>query len=96
MHVNWLRTAIKNLDDAAEYIARDNPAAASKLVNIISALTKRLAHYPSLGRPGRVPKTRELIVPSTPYIVVYRIRSTGIDIIRILHGARKWPAQFDE
>ena len=96
MRVRWLQTAIENLNDAAEYIARDSSTAASKVVNIINALSQRLADYPSLGRSGRVPGTRELVVPGTPYIIVYRVRSAHIEIIRIFHGARKWPAYFDE
>ena len=95
MRVRWLQTAIENLNDAAEYIARDNRAAASKIVTIITALSRRLADYPSLGHPGRVPGTRELVVPNTPYILVYRVRSAYVEIIRVFHGARKWPTRFE-
>ena len=95
MRVRWLQTAIENLNDAAEYIARDNRAAASKIVTIITALSQRLADYPSLGHPGRVPGTRELVVPNTPYILVYRVRNAYVEIIRVFHGARKWPTRFE-
>ena len=32
MRVRWLRTALANLNAEAEYIARDNPAAALRVV----------------------------------------------------------------
>jgi len=96
MRLRWHRTATQNLIDAAEYIAQDNPLAASKVVDIITTLSRRLADYPLLGRPGRITGTREFAVPRTSYILVYRIRNARVEIMRIFHGARKWPAQFDE
>ncbi|MDQ7827232.1 MAG: type II toxin-antitoxin system RelE/ParE family toxin [Candidatus Eremiobacteraeota bacterium] len=47
-----------------------------------------------MGRPGRVPGTRELVVPGTKYIVAYRVRHRSLQILRVLHGARKWPEEF--
>jgi toxin ParE1/3/4 len=46
-----------------------------------------------MGRIGRVPGTRELIVGGTPWIIVYRVRADAVEIIRVLHGAQKWPPQ---
>src|ERR1700736_4107998 len=43
---------------------------------------------PSRGRAGRVPGTRELIIPRTPFIVPYRLEGKTIQILRIFHGAR--------
>ena len=37
------------------------------------------------------PDTRELVVPSTPYIVVYRVQEEYVEILRVIHGSRKWP-----
>ena len=45
-----------------------------------------LIDHPSLGRAGRVPGTRELVVPDTPYLVPYRVRGMRIEILRIFHG----------
>jgi toxin ParE1/3/4 len=43
-----------------------------------------------MGRPGRVQGTRERIITGTPYIVVYRVRHE-VEILRVLHGAMRWP-----
>ena len=94
MRVRWLRTALANLDAEAEYIARDNPAAANQVVATIVEAVERLERFPALGRPGRVTGTRELVVLGTPYIVPYRVRSRVVELLRIFHAARKWPTRF--
>ena len=41
-----------------------------------------------------VPGTRELVVPRTAYIVPYRVREDVVEILRVLHGARRWPTHL--
>jgi len=48
-----------------------------------------------MGRPGRVPGTRELVLPNFPYIIPYRVREQRVEILRVFHTARKWPQGFD-
>ena len=50
-----------------------------------------LAEVPGMGRPGRKPHTRELVVPGSPCIVPYSVTQGRIEIIAVLHGARNWP-----
>jgi len=94
VQVRWLRRALKNLDEEAAYIARDNQEAAARVVEHIATSVARLASHPASGRPGRVPGTRELVVSGTPYIVPYRVRGETIEILRVFHGARRWPENF--
>ncbi len=94
MHVRWLKRALKNLDDEAEYIARENPQAAARTVERIVTGVDRLATNPASGRPGRVPGTRELVITGLPYIVPYRVRGETAEILRVFHAARKWPEKF--
>ena len=91
MRVRWLRKALANLDDAADYIAQDNPGAARVMVEEAFRLTDLLADNPSMGRLGRVPGTRELVMPRHPYIIPYRIRSGCVEVLRFFHAARRWP-----
>jgi len=95
MDVKWLRVALENLDAEAEYIANDNPRAAERTVIAIREAVKLLSDFPAMGRTGRVSGTREMVVPGTPYIVPYRVRDNHIQILRMLHAARKWPKSFD-
>jgi addiction module RelE/StbE family toxin len=94
VRLRWLRRALRNLDEDAEYIARDDPRVAARTVERIATSVERLATYPASGRPGRVPGTRELIVSGTPYIIPYRVRGDTVEILRVFHGARKWPEKF--
>jgi toxin ParE1/3/4 len=94
MRVEWLRTALRNLDEEATYIAADDLAAARLVVKRIFDAVAQLAEQPGLGRPGRVPGTRELVVSRTHYIVPYRVRGDAIQILRIFHASRRPPQRW--
>ena len=94
MQVRWLRKALKNLDQELAYIAEDNPLAARLVAQRIEKAVKLLAESPTLGRPGRIPGTHELVIPKTRYIIPYRVRPRlrRIEILRVFHTSRK-PAE---
>jgi toxin ParE1/3/4 len=94
MKIRWLDLAVDDLEQIADYIAQDNPNAANRMVGRLWASVKILASHPETGRPGRVYGTRELVVRQTPFIIPYRIANSEIQILRVLHGARKWPDSF--
>ena len=75
MPIKWLRTALRNLDHHADYIAKDNPDAARRAVERVQAAVGQLTLYRSMAHIGRVQGTRELIVGGTPWIIVYRVRA---------------------
>ena len=91
MNVEWLPEVEHNLKSQIDYIAEHNPQAAIDMGDAIDAAVPRLADYPEGAPLGRVPGTRELIVTGTPYIIVYRIERFAIVILRVLHGAQRWP-----
>lgn len=94
MRFRWLRMALRNLDDEATYIALDNAAAARLVVQRVLNAVAQLAEQPALGRPGRVPGTRELIVTGTRYIVPYRARGEWVEILRVFHTSRRLPDRW--
>lgn len=94
LKVRWLRRALANLEAEANYISRDNPAAAQRTVAAIERATGLLARHPALGRHGRVEGTRELVIPGTPYIIPYRVRQGRVELLRVFHTARKWPPKL--
>lgn len=94
MEIVWRRLAIDGLEHAREYIAAHNPDAAARIFAAILSAVRRLADHPSLGRPGRVERTRELVVVGTPYVVVYTVIGASVNVIAVQHGARKWPRRF--
>jgi toxin ParE1/3/4 len=89
LQVRWLKRALANLEAEAGYIARDNPAAARRVVAAIQQTVDLLAAHPALGRPGRIEGTRELAIPNTPYIIPYRVREERVGALRVFHAARK-------
>ena len=94
MTVDWTPSARSDLVEIFEHIQRDDPRAASGLLDRIDAAVSRLSEHPGLGRPGRVVSTRELIVPRTPYVVAYRVVGNDVQVLRVLHGAWTWPSHI--
>jgi addiction module RelE/StbE family toxin len=91
IRVRWTDEARDTLRQARQYIARENPDAGREMAARIRAAAKHLADYPEMGRAGRIAGTRELVVPHTRYIVVYRARGKMIEILSVIHTAREWP-----
>ena len=71
------------------YIAQDSPRAADRLLDRIETQCRLLADNPRLGRarPDVAPDARAWIVGR--YLVLYRERDDGIEIVRVVHGARR-------
>ncbi|MGQ0657851.1 MAG: type II toxin-antitoxin system RelE/ParE family toxin [Chromatiales bacterium] len=91
MELKWTTIAIEDLEDAGNFIAEDNPAAARRMAERVRESVEYLLEHPNLGRRGRMRGTRELVASGTPFIVVYRVRLDAIQVLRVLHHARKWP-----
>ncbi len=94
MRVSWVRKALRNLDEEPTYIAADNAAAARLVVDRVLEAVAKLGAQPGMGRPGRVPGTRELIVAKTRYIVPYRVRGDTVEILRVFHTSRRPPDRW--
>ncbi|MDO8834223.1 MAG: type II toxin-antitoxin system RelE/ParE family toxin [Vicinamibacterales bacterium] len=95
MTLRWTRLAVSHLDSAFESLAQDNPDAAGAVADRILSAVEALERHPEMGRSGRVPRTRELVVTGTPFIAAYRVRKDRVEILAVLHGARRWPARFE-
>ena len=94
MRLKWLRRALENLDQEATYIAQDSPKAAAEFVLYVRASAALLCDQSNLGRPGRIPGTRELVISRFSYILPYRVRGNSVEILRVFHTARKWPQRM--
>jgi toxin ParE1/3/4 len=87
----WTFDAARDVQEAWSYIAADNEVAADRVLERLTSSGERLSRYPRLGRSGREPDTREFSVPKTRYILIYRIVGSDVEILRVLHSARRWP-----
>jgi len=94
MKIRWSPTAISDVESIREYIAHDSPSAARRVAQAIKESVGRLRSFPLSGRVGRVPGTRELVIPGTSYIAAYKINSDEVVIAAVLHGRQNWPKSF--
>jgi toxin ParE1/3/4 len=94
LRVRWRKQAAEDLEEAAEYIAADNPTAAAHVALAVLRRTRELAQTPWIGRSGRVPDTREFVIPNTPLIAAYTVVGSTAWVLRVIHSARKWPDRF--
>ena len=94
MRVKWLRKAAQNLEDAYDYLAKDNPKVAQAFVQDVYRLVNLLPVQPAMGRAGRVVGTREQVIQDYPFIIPYRVKQDEIHILRIFHTRLRSPGQW--
>jgi len=88
--IEWTVPALQHVREAREYIEIDSPGAAARQIDRIEAAVNLLRAFPMMGRAGRRSGTRELPVPGTPYLLVYRVKRESVQMLAVLHGARDW------
>lgn len=91
----WTEPALHDLDALAEYIALDNPLAASRLVQDVFDQTERLQTFPLSGRvPPELPGSvyREVMLP--PCRIFYRVEGDKVLILHIMREERQLRAYF--
>ena len=94
MRIQYTSAAQADLSHLLDYILEKSPANARLVLDRIEYHIKLLATQPEMGRPGRVPETRELVIPKTPFVVPYQVRGDSLIILRVYHAAQKWPEMF--
>jgi toxin ParE1/3/4 len=94
MIVHFAASAQADIQAIFDYIARDNPLIARRVVSEIEQATNRLRQFPFSGRVGAVESTRELVIARLPFIVVYRVGDSSVDVIAVFHAARDLPRGF--
>lgn len=88
--VRWTGAAARDLEEAADFIARDSPFYAAALVREARSAALSLR---SLGERGRVvpeaqsPEIREIFIKS--YRLIYRLSPETVTVLAFVHGARE-------
>ena len=91
MYVLWTTPAAADSEEIFYYLLDRSPQAATNVILRIYEAGSSLKRFPNRGRRGREKGTRELVLPSLPYLLVYDVTKDAIRILRVLHGARRWP-----
>lgn len=94
MAIIWTTPALRHLEEIADYVAAYDERAANRLTARIMKSVGMLASHPMLGRSGRRPGTRELVIPNTSYVAPYTIRGGDVYVLAVFHAAREWPETF--
>jgi len=95
MTLVWSPESIHDLIALRAFIAEYDPASAKRVaLHILYCVEHLLSENPKLEAPGRVPGTRELVIPKTPYVIPYRVRGSMIEIVRVYHSSRRWPQRL--
>src|ERR1019366_273763 len=95
MTLSWSPESIHDLIALRAYIAKHDPASAKRVaLHILYSVEHLLSDNPKIGHSGRVPGTRELVIPKPPYVIPYRVRGSMIEIVRVYHSSRRWPQRM--
>ena len=97
MKVHWTDNALSDLKGIQAYIALRSPQYARSMVERIFDRTESLADLPFLG--AVFPEYEEeddsfREVFEHPYRIVYRVLTERVDIVAVVHGARRMPADL--
>ncbi len=100
--VVWRHTAERDVVEAAIYIADDNPSAARRFMDAVDGTVQGLLKMPGTGRPREFDNPTlagmrsRLVKDFENYLVFYRPSDAGIEVLRVLHGARDIDAIFQD
>lgn len=92
--LRWSPRARREFDAALARIAEDDAERAAAMYARIDQATAHLRNHPAMGRPGRIPGTRELAISRTPLVAIYIVERGVVRIKTLHHGAQKWPAEL--
>jgi toxin ParE1/3/4 len=86
--------ARRDLNEIADYISQDSVEAGRRFYAAAQEAFQQLVDMPGIGRVREVQNPQMIGVRSwsihefSNYLVFYRPTATGIEVLRVLHGAR--------
>jgi toxin ParE1/3/4 len=85
----WTEPALADLDAIADYIALENPSAASRLVQRIFAHVDQLAAFPESGsKPAELKNSRYRQNVEPPCLVFYRYDGERAFVVHVMRSER--------
>ena len=97
MIVHWTTTAIAHLTAIHDYIAQNSPRYAQRMIDRITRRTEKLSQFPLIG--GLVAEYQDEAIREVlerAYRIIYKVLSERIDILAVVHGARRLPPALPE
>jgi toxin ParE1/3/4 len=87
--------ASSDLEEILLFIAQDDPDAANRFIRTIVSRFPTLASMPHMGRHREELSAQLRSFPVGNYVIFYRPMDGGIEVVRVLHGARDFPSLFE-
>lgn len=87
--------ARKDLNEIWLYIAEDDEVGADRFIQALVSRFPLLASHPEMGRERKELSGDLRSHAFGNYIIFYRLTQSGIEIARVLHGARDLPPMFE-
>lgn len=85
----WAASALREFDDAIRFLEKESPAGADRVGEQILRSVQTLARFPERAPPSKHRGLRQLVVPRTRYLVVYRFADGVVEIRAVIHTSRK-------
>jgi toxin ParE1/3/4 len=89
MRVAWADSARRDFDNAIAFLGAQSPSGARRVGQRILDAVSLLEQFPELAPPSRHRGLRQMAVPRTPYLVIYRIQADRVEIRAVVHGRRR-------
>jgi len=92
VRVHWTDTAVKHLGAIHEYIARDSPQYALRIVDRLTRRSQQIGVFPMSGRvvpEFELEQIREVL--EGPYRIIYYIKPDQVDVLAVIHAAQEIP-----
>ena len=88
MRVRYTETAVADLHGLASYAHEhlDEGAVGVLVATVREAIEVHMVRFPDVGRPGRVPGTRELVLTRINVVVTYRAEGKELWVLTVLRA----------
>lgn len=80
--------ARRDLREIHQYVARDKPIAAKRLIQLIRRKFRTLANFPELGSTCDNLESGLRSFSAGSYIILYKPTPDGVEIVKVVHGSR--------
>ena len=90
--ISWAESATADLQAIRSYYNQLGPDLAATIVDRILDAAETMAAHPSIGAPTRLSRVSKWRAKRTPYLVLYKCKRSGIEVVRIRHDRTDWEA----
>lgn len=91
LNLQHSKKALQNLNNISEYYENQSPGLGHEFARYYNDQISKLKSFPNMCRPGIRIGTREMVMHDFPYIVVYRVKNSYIQIVTVYHQKLKQP-----